>query len=188
MRIIHLIVQAAIPVFLVLASNAQFPDVPEVQTERMRQHVSFLASDSLRGRGMGTPELDATADYLTGQLQKMNLTSPCDGYLQEFMLKTTMRNMKNSGITIHNERGRKKYSTDSFIAYSQNADSIALEGELIFAGFGLSNSTSEANIGLLSELKDRIVIYSSGSPASFGNENAGSWNRNAERKKNERPD
>ncbi|MDY5969171.1 MAG: hypothetical protein SPJ13_04040 [Bacteroidales bacterium] len=41
--------------------------------QRLRQTISFLASDQLNGRKNGTADADKAADYLKGELKKMGL-------------------------------------------------------------------------------------------------------------------
>src|SRR5678815_316550 len=41
-----------------------------LSAERYFKHVSYLASDELKGRGDGTPELENAADYIANQFRK----------------------------------------------------------------------------------------------------------------------
>ncbi|VAW88376.1 PDZ domain [hydrothermal vent metagenome] len=50
---------------------AQLP--PVFSEKRMMQDVSFLASEAMQGRGLGTPELDRAADYIANEFKKMGL-------------------------------------------------------------------------------------------------------------------
>src|SRR5581483_3232259 len=40
---------------------------------RLRETVSYLASDTLEGRGVGTAGLDKAADYIAGQFKSLGL-------------------------------------------------------------------------------------------------------------------
>src|SRR5882724_6963153 len=40
---------------------------------RLRQTVTYLASDALEGRGVGTAGLDKAADYIAGQFAQLGL-------------------------------------------------------------------------------------------------------------------
>lgn len=40
---------------------------------RLREHVEFLASDRLRGRATPSPGLDAAADYIAGEFERLGL-------------------------------------------------------------------------------------------------------------------
>jgi len=50
---------------------AQLP--PVFSEKRMMADVTFLASDEMKGRGLGTPELDRAADYIASEFKKMGL-------------------------------------------------------------------------------------------------------------------
>lgn len=46
---------------------------PLFSQERLMRHVSFLASDEMKGRGFGTPELDRAAEYIRDRFQEASL-------------------------------------------------------------------------------------------------------------------
>src|SRR5262245_22778992 len=60
--------------------------VEELSVERYRQHVTFLASDNLKGRGNGTAELNRAAEYIEAQFRSYKLQPAGDGgsYVQKF--------------------------------------------------------------------------------------------------------
>ena len=45
----------------------------ELSADRYMQHVSFLASDDLKGRGNGSPELERAAEYIATQFRSFGL-------------------------------------------------------------------------------------------------------------------
>ncbi len=58
---------------------------PAFSEERMLKDLSWLASEDLRGRGLGTPELDRVADYIAEEFRKAGLKPGGDiedGYFQ----------------------------------------------------------------------------------------------------------
>ncbi len=60
---------------------------PVFSQDRMMQHIGYLASDELKGRGLGTPELDKAAEYIAGKFEKYGLKPLNDSYYQEFYHK-----------------------------------------------------------------------------------------------------
>jgi len=72
-------------VFTVATLHATLP-LSELSAERYLQHVSFLASDQLKGRGNGSPELERAADYLAAQFRSYGLEPAGDKgtYFQKF--------------------------------------------------------------------------------------------------------
>ena len=65
----------------------------ELSAERYMQHVSFLASDDLKGRGNGTPELERAAEYIAAQFRSYGLKTAGDNgtFFQKFEITTGAR-------------------------------------------------------------------------------------------------
>jgi len=61
------------PVFEKRNALAYLP--PVFSAKRMMNTVKFLASDVLKGRGLGTPELDKAANYIAGKFKEYGLKS-----------------------------------------------------------------------------------------------------------------
>jgi len=57
---------------------------PVFSEKRMMEHIEFLASDELKGRGLGTPELDVAANYIADQFKAYGLQPMDKSYFQEF--------------------------------------------------------------------------------------------------------
>src|SRR4051812_9311739 len=60
--------------------------VDQLSAERYLNHVTYLASDDLKGRGNGTPELEKAADYIANRFQAWGLQPAGDNdtYFQKF--------------------------------------------------------------------------------------------------------
>ncbi len=59
---------------------------PVFRSDRMKAHISHLADDAMRGRGLGSKELDAAADYIAASFKASGLLPAGDngGYFQAF--------------------------------------------------------------------------------------------------------
>lgn len=57
---------------------------PLFSEQRMMDHIKYLASEELKGRGLGTPELDAAADYIEGKFKEYGLEIMGNSYFQQF--------------------------------------------------------------------------------------------------------
>src|SRR5712671_3121319 len=66
--------------------------VEEFDAPRYLAHVKFLASDVMRGRATGSPELEKAAAYIARQFKTAGL-QPVDGksYLQAFQVTTAAK-------------------------------------------------------------------------------------------------
>ncbi|HKP70007.1 MAG TPA: hypothetical protein VJV05_12035, partial [Pyrinomonadaceae bacterium] len=101
----------------------------------MRERVIKLSSDEMEGRGPGTPGGLKAAQYIADQLKAVGVKpANKDSYFQ---------NVKLIGVkadpTTKLEVGGKSYKfADDFVATTsaQKAD-VALDAELVFAGYGV---------------------------------------------------
>jgi len=119
-------------------ASASLP-VQELSADRYLQHVSFLASDELKGRGNGTPELEKAAEYIASQFRSYGLQPAGENgsFFQKFE------------ITVEREFGSRNTLQVSGIAKAKDKDFVtiplsstgAYEGPVVFAGYGM---TSEA--------------------------------------------
>ena len=99
---------------------------PVFSEQRMMNHVKYLASAGLKGRGLGTPELDSAAVYLAGKFKEYGLL-PLDGsYFQEFTHTFPGKgelHMKNVVGIIPGSSGKMK---DSPVVLSAHYDHLGL--------------------------------------------------------------
>ncbi|GAA5522710.1 M28 family peptidase [Aliifodinibius salicampi] len=117
----------------------------------LRHHLSIFAADSMEGRETGTPGERKAAEYLSEQYAQMGLipVGDNDTYYQHFDLNTT----QNDSIIFetYTTTGEEKSIVSRSVASSQStADYIrafggtdSLNGEIIFAGFGVNDPARE---------------------------------------------
>ncbi len=93
-----------------------FSFAQEVSSERVRNVLSTLASDEMKGREIGTMENDNAANYIAKLFKENNLDF-CTGnsYLVPFIYKEK---------TVYNVCGVKKGKTDKFLGFSGHFDHI----------------------------------------------------------------
>lgn len=74
--------------FSLLVAMSFLGRTPVPSAKRINQHVRYLASDKMQGRGTGSPENAKAADYVAQQFRKYGLTPlGTDGYKQPFIAK-----------------------------------------------------------------------------------------------------
>lgn len=125
----------------------------------LKQHVDYLASNELEGRGTGEKGNELAANYVAKQFKQIGLQPLGDNgtYFQEFeVVKNLELGASNSlSATV----GKKKFQytvTEDFmpIGFSTNA---SVSGKVVFAGFGMAaDSTYDDYKGI--DVKDKIVI------------------------------
>lgn len=69
----------------------------DIEQERLKKHVYYLASDKMKGRGTGSKQNLKAAKYIAKEFKKYNLQPlGTDGYFQEFEAKVTKVQVKDS--------------------------------------------------------------------------------------------
>src|SRR6188508_3098021 len=69
--------------------QAQSPAASTISEARYIEHVKFLASDALAGRGNGTPGLERAGQYIADEFQAAGLRPGVDGsWFQPFAIVT----------------------------------------------------------------------------------------------------
>src|SRR5690349_9707411 len=63
----------SILVFAAVVALAQQPSASNPSVERLRQIVTYLASDPLEGRRTGTPGATEAANYIAGEFKRLGL-------------------------------------------------------------------------------------------------------------------
>jgi aminopeptidase YwaD len=124
--------------FVSCASNGQNNDSPEITVAEIIDHISYLASDELKGRFTGTPEADKAAEYIAGEFKKYGLEPLVNGsYFQEFPFISSLRKTGNNSAEFENSKLDIELNEEEFtpLPFSGTAEA---EGSLIFAGYGIS--------------------------------------------------
>lgn len=122
-------------------------------------HVRYLASDSLEGRLTGSPGEELAADYLISQLRSIGAVPlpGRDSFLHSFDYTS---GSKDGGTTIEIGGGARIEGTDRIQALSLSESGV-VEGEVVFAGYGLKVPDS-ADFGYDSfatlDVQDKIVV------------------------------
>jgi len=147
------------------AGYCQQVENSEITSEEIKQHISFFASDELKGRDSGTEEIKEAADYIASEFNAYGLEPIFDGsYFQEFpFIKTIGLTENNSLIFMTREseitpRLSEEYTT---IPFSGNA---SVKGKLVFAGFGISAPDLKYDDYNGIDVKDKIVIVFRNTP------------------------
>jgi hypothetical protein len=136
---------------------------PEITANEIKEHISYLASDELEGRMTGTEALYKAAEYLKSEFEQYGL-KPLFGnsYFQEFPFIQKLELGTNNSFEVFYDNGNSIESYEmilngDYIPLSFS-DNLSLEGQLIFAGYGISaaelNYDDYANLNV----KDKIVI------------------------------
>jgi hypothetical protein len=118
--------------------------------------VTYLASDALKGRGDGSPELDQAADYIAGKFREAGLQPAGDNgtYFQNFEITTGAELGKRNELRI---AGTTPKIDQDFIPilFSNTAE---FDGPLVFAGYGITAPEYKYDDYSTIDAKRKIVV------------------------------
>jgi hypothetical protein len=132
---------AAFVLLLVLSlSSLSAGSLPlkELSADRYMQYVTYLASDELKGRGNGTPELEKAAEYIASQFRTMGLTPAGTGgsFFQKFEVTTGIEFSPKNALQI---AGAPKQREKDFLTMPISTTGT-YEGPVVFAGYGITST------------------------------------------------
>ena len=110
--------------------------VRDFSASRYLEHVKYLASDELKGRGDGSPELDKAADYIASQFRLWGLRPMGDNntYFQNFDITTGAQVGPKTELQLN---GTNLKIDEDFVPISFS-NTGAFDGPVLFAGYGIT--------------------------------------------------
>ncbi len=112
---------------------------PQVIASELREHVTWLASDELRGRRTGTPEAARAARYLAAEFRRYGLRPEGDagGYLQDFPFVSGVELGPANALAVVG-RGEELLLDHQWRPFAFSDDGGGDTLEVVFAGYGIS--------------------------------------------------
>ncbi len=159
---------------IVLIANAQVTN--DLDKDKLKETVKFLASDELKGRFPGTDGIEQAAKFIENEFKTIGLSKYGDSYRQSFDITTSLVAKDNCAMSVETfvkrigvpqEKWPKlaqpfKLGVDfSPLAFSDNGTA---KGELAFVGFGISAPDLNYDDYEGIDVKDKIVIFLSDTP------------------------
>lgn len=137
---------------------AQNQNNPQITSDEIIHHINFLASDELEGRMTGTPSLYKAAEYIKKEFEIDGLIPFYNGsYFQEFPFIKKVELGDNNKLNIFYNKETNPEVNKDYIPLSFS-DNQSTEGQLVFAGYGISakdlNYDDYDNI----DAKDKVVV------------------------------
>ena len=107
---------------------------PEISIHDLKQHIIFLASDSLKGRKPGTDGGRIAAEYVAKEISNIGLSPIENNSFQYFDVVTSISAGENNTFRFKDFNGEVEMDFTP-LSFSENGDVTA---PVIFAGYGLS--------------------------------------------------
>jgi len=132
------------------------------------EHVDYLASNALAGRGLGSEGIERAAEYIAKQFKDAGLkpAGENNGYFQSFEVKlsptlTGDGYLGAAGIT--GDEG------EEYVPFHFSSEE-AFEGDLVFAGYGIVNPDKDHDDFVHLDVADRVVLILRREPPSWSDE------------------
>ncbi|MDT0596258.1 M28 family metallopeptidase [Glaciecola petra] len=166
-KIITSIAAATISFFVASSCVAGSPD-------RFEAHMNLLASDLLAGRDTGSIGHDFTSLYIASELQKYGVKPGGDdgSYYQMIPFKQSSIDIASPKLMVTNGTDTLEFTfmDDMLMSPDMNYSESQLDGELVFAGFGIDapylNYSDYDGI----DIKGKIAVVLVGMPGDFPSE------------------
>lgn len=126
----------------------------------LRKHLTFIASDSLKGRDTGSPEQKVAALYIANEFSKYGLKGAVGA--EKSHLQPVDLVKRGWGEFYINSTGKQYVYLNDFIANSVTQIPLEQNIGLVFLGYGMDekNLNDYENI----DVKDKIVVVFEGEP------------------------
>jgi hypothetical protein len=151
----------------VLPLSAQKKGMESINTNDLKRHMQFLASDELEGRDTGEPGLQVAARYLAVQAESLGLQAldKDKDYMQSYIIQEKAYDRENSRITITAADSSLAPVTEPFyIIPSPDGDHTIIEGEVVFAGYGINSEEHAYNDFENIDIEDKVVLIMNRAP------------------------
>ncbi|HBB92592.1 MAG TPA: signal protein PDZ, partial [Bacteroidales bacterium] len=99
---------------------------PIFSEQRMMDHIKYLASNKLKGRGLGTPELDSAANYIAGKFKEYGLEPLGNSYYQLFSQNLAGKGEVQMKNVVGIIRGTDEKLKDAPVVISAHYDHLGL--------------------------------------------------------------
>ena len=150
--------------FVLLGIFANAQNNPDITADEIKSHINYLASDELEGRMTGTDALYKAADYLKDEFVSYSLEPLFDGsFFQDFPFIEKLELGEKNSLTAFMEDNNGVPITTTFelnkdytpLSFSDNLD---IQGQIVFAGYGISAKDLNYDDYEGIDVKDKIVV------------------------------
>lgn len=149
-------------------SQKAIPGTDKINSTDLETYVSFLAAPSMSGRSNGEKELDITVNYLASQARLMGL-KPANGssYLQPYSLMKKSIDRDRSEIKVFTSgKDSVGFREPIYQLLPTGASDFEIEGEVIFAGYGIKADGYKYNDLAGINPEGKILLVMNRSPLS----------------------
>jgi Zn-dependent M28 family amino/carboxypeptidase len=177
-----LFLSLSVVVFLVPAF-AQQNNPPSFDGKPWWEHVKVLAADNMEGRDTGSAGLKKAEAYVVGQLKTAGLQpAGVKGYYQPVKFESRQLVETESSAALVRDGKTEMLTLGEDAIFSTRVDRApSVDAALVFVGYGLSIPKKDFNDLAGLDLKGKVVVMISGSPAQIASALSAHYQTAAER-------
>jgi len=142
---------------------------PEAKIRRLIDaHIEFLGSDDLGGRETGTVQSLITAQYIAAAFRAAGLKPGGEqgGWFQSYPMESNRVVMDEARLVLHAGGGETTLELfDDYLLGGFGGEGFALQGEVVFANYGIVDADSKTDDYAGLDAKGRFVVVLDGHPA-----------------------
>ncbi len=137
------------------------PSDPPFDGARAKADVAWLADPARTGRGVGTPGIDAAADWIEAQMKAAGLApAGAEGYRQVFEAPVGARLLAGNALSLGGRAAALSADWQPFTF----SDDGKVEAEVVFAGYGITAPELAYDDYAGLDVKGKIVIVAQDFP------------------------
>lgn len=130
--------------------------------DQYREHITYLASDELEGRGTGQEGIDRAAEYIAAEFERLGVepAGDDDTYFQNFKLTLQRRigDATRLAVGTDGRRMRKPLTVDEDFRPFPFSSSGAFKGDVVFVGYGIVDDDMDYNDYEGLDVTDKVVL------------------------------
>jgi aminopeptidase YwaD len=146
---------------------------PDITATELREHVKYLASDALEGRGSGAKGNAEAARYIAANLKLWGLKPAGDNgtYLQPFEFVSAVRAGEHNTFVLESSKipeGKKVLTVESDFRPFGFSSTGSASAPIVFVGYGISAPDKSYDDYAGIDVKDKIVLMLRYAPDGSG--------------------
>jgi hypothetical protein len=150
----------------------QQPSASTSSVDRLRETVTYLASDRLEGRRTGTAGATEAANFIAGEFKRFGLQPGMTGnrasngsaYLQSFPYVSSVELGRGNFLVLRFAPDATIQQTEGWTPLGFSTNGKIQDVPLVFAGYGISSAELKYDDYAVSNVKDRAAIIFAGTP------------------------
>ncbi len=155
------VIAVGAPLCVSLSAQNASSDPVSIDAGRYQQHIDYLASDELQGRGTGSPELETAARYIADEFAAAGVAPApgTDDYLQWYEAQIGAHLDKdNRLVSTLNGKPTSLTVRNGFIPFSFSSSGEADNVPVVFAGYGITAADLGYDDYAGIDVKDKFVL------------------------------